>query len=178
MIFFKLTNQYRISDTLFLFGFVFPYLFHVFFSLSLTLIISIFCCLNYNSLSFHLITINLVSHLSISSIIFITSLPVICIFYCLDYTLLLLHPIITQFVNIFYDNCIINICHKAIIMVYISITKELEKYHSMIEKHSLKNVIFFQTILKLFCQQQKEIFFLCFGIRNFIVLWYHNILTR
>ena len=56
-------------------------------------------------------------------------------------------------------------------MVYICITKELEKYHSMIEKYCLKNVIFFQTILKLFCQQQKEIFFLCFGIRNFIVLW-------
>ena len=42
---------------------------------------------------------------------------------------------------------------QAIIMIYMNITNfvlisQLEKYHSMMEKHRLKNVvIFFQTIL-------------------------------
>ena len=49
---------------------------------------------------------------------------------------------------------------QAIIMTYINITKfvlinQLEKDHSMIETHSLKNVvIFIQTILSLCCQEK------------------------
>ena len=49
----------------------FPFLFHLLFSLSLTLIISIFHFLNYTLLLVHLITTHFVSHLSVSSIIFI-----------------------------------------------------------------------------------------------------------
>ena len=51
----------------------FAFLFHVLFSLSLTLIIGIFYCLSYISLLCHLITIHLVTNLCLSSIIFIIS---------------------------------------------------------------------------------------------------------
>ena len=73
----------------------FSFLFHLLFSLSLTLIIGIFYCLNYTLLLLHLLTahlINLVSHLSLWSIIFMISMLIINIFY----TSLLLHCIITQ----------------------------------------------------------------------------------
>ena len=74
------------------------FLFHLLFSLSLTLIIGIFYCLNYTLLLLHLITTHLVSHLSLSSIVFIISTLIIGIFYCLNYTLLLLHLFITHLV--------------------------------------------------------------------------------
>ena len=65
--------------------FAFSFLFNLSFLLSLTLIISIFYCLNYTSLLLHLITTHLVSHLSLSCIVFIIStLIIIDIFYCLD----------------------------------------------------------------------------------------------
>ena len=51
----------------------FAFLFHLLFSLSLTLINSIFYYLNYTSLLLHLIATHLASNLSISSIIFIIS---------------------------------------------------------------------------------------------------------
>ena len=69
-----------------------------FFVLSLTLIIRIFYCLNYTSLLLHLITSHLVSHLSLSSLIFSISALIIDIFYCLDCISLLLHLIITHLV--------------------------------------------------------------------------------
>ena len=50
----------------------------------------------HTSLLLHLITTQLVSHCSFSSIIFIISTLIIGIFYCLNYTLLLLHLIITH----------------------------------------------------------------------------------
>ena len=76
----------------------FTFLFHLLFSLSLTLIIGIFCCLNYSSLLLNLITIHLVSHLSLSSIVFIISTLIIEIFYCLNYTSPILHLFITHLV--------------------------------------------------------------------------------
>ena len=78
--------------------FFFAYLFHVLFSLSLTPIISLFYCLNYTLLLLHLITTHLVSHLSLSSIVFIISKLIICIIYCLNYTSLLLHLFRTHLV--------------------------------------------------------------------------------
>ena len=83
---------------LFMFFVLFSFLFHILFSLSLTLIISIFYCLNYTWLLLHLIKIHLVSHLSLSSIVFIISTIILCIFYCLNYSSLLLYLIITHFV--------------------------------------------------------------------------------
>ena len=61
----------------------FAFLFHLLFSLSLTLIIGIFYCLNYTWLLLHLITTHLVSHLSVSSLVFINSTLIIGIFYFL-----------------------------------------------------------------------------------------------
>ena len=58
---------------LFFVFFAFAFLFHLLFSLSVTLIIGIFYCLNYTSLLVHLVTTHLVSHLSLSSIVFIIS---------------------------------------------------------------------------------------------------------
>ena len=72
--------------------------FHLLFSLSLTIIISIFHCLNFTSLILHLITTHLVSHLFLSSIVFITSKLIINIFYCLHYSSLLPHFFITHLV--------------------------------------------------------------------------------
>ena len=65
------------------FVFLFAFLFHLLFLLSLTLIIN---CLNDTLLLFHLITIHLVSHLSLSSLVFIISMLIISIFYSLNYT--------------------------------------------------------------------------------------------
>ena len=90
------------------------FLFHILFSLSLTLTIGIFYCITYTSLLLHLITIHLVSHFFLSSIIFIMSTLIIGIFYCPNFTLLLLHLIITHLVNIFYNNYVINICPRQL----------------------------------------------------------------
>ena len=76
----------------------FALLSYLLFSLSLTLVIATFYCLNYTLLLLHLITTHLVSHLSLSSIVFIISTLIISIFYCLNYTLLLLHLFITHLV--------------------------------------------------------------------------------
>ena len=70
----------------------FAALFHLLFSLPLTLINSIFYYL-------HLITTHLVSKLSLSSIIFIISDTNCLYLYCLNYTLLLLHLMITHLAN-------------------------------------------------------------------------------
>ena len=70
----------------------FAFLFHLLFKLSFTLIIDIFYGLNCTLLLLDLITTLLaVSHLSLSSIVFIISRLIISIFYCFDYTSLLLH---------------------------------------------------------------------------------------
>ena len=74
----------------------FLFRFYLLFSLSLTLIIGIFYCLNYTSLLLHLITTHLVSHLCLSSIIFIISTIIMSIFYCLNFASLSLHPVITH----------------------------------------------------------------------------------
>ena len=72
------------------------FLFHLQFSLSLTLIIDIFYCLNDTFLFVHLITKHLVSHLSLSSFVLIFYVLTIGIFYCLNYTSLLIHLFITN----------------------------------------------------------------------------------
>ena len=83
--------------------FVCVFLFNFLISLSLTLIIGIFYCLNDTLLLLHLITTKLVSHLSLSSIVFIVFTLIIGIFYCLNYTSLLLHASITYLVNLILD---------------------------------------------------------------------------
>ena len=85
----------------FVFVFVFAFLFHLLFLLSLTLIIGIFYRLNHTSLLLYLITAHIVSHLSLSSIIFSISVLIIDIFYCLDCISPLLHLIITHLVIYF-----------------------------------------------------------------------------
>ena len=113
-----LTLSLQLLSPLFWFFFFFlfsAFLLHLLFSLSLTLIIGIFYCLNCTSLILHLITTHLVSHVSLSSIIFIISKLIIGIFYCLNYTSLLLHLIITHLVNIFYNNYVINICPRQLL---------------------------------------------------------------
>ena len=99
----------------FFFFFFFAFLFHLLFRLSMTLIIDIFYCLNYASLLLHLITTHLVSHLSLSSIIFIISMLIISIFYRINLTSLLLHLIIAHLVNIFYNNYVINISSRQLL---------------------------------------------------------------
>ena len=94
--------------------FVFAFLFHQLFVLSLTLIIGIFYCLNYTLLLLHLITTHLVSHLSLSSIVFIISMLIISIFYCLNYTSLLLYLFITDLVIDFIIT-VINICPRQLL---------------------------------------------------------------
>ena len=71
--------------------------FHLFL-LSLTLITDIFYRLNYTSLLLHLITTHLVSHVSLSSIIFSISALIINTFFCPDCILLLLRLILTHLV--------------------------------------------------------------------------------
>ena len=93
-----------------LFCLCFAFRFHLLFSFSLTLIISIVYCLNFTLLLLHLITTQLLSHLSLWSIIFIISMLIIDIFYRFNYTSLLLHLIIRYLLNIFYNNYAINIC--------------------------------------------------------------------
>ena len=104
--------------------FVYEFLFHLLFSSSLTLTISIFYCLNYTSLLLHFITTQLVSHLSLSSIIFIISTLTIIIFYCLNYTSLLLHLVITH----------LGMSHAIIIKM-----DDKEIYQNSSKKHSQKN---------------------------------------
>ena len=72
--------------------------FYLSFLLSLTLIIAIFRCLIYTSSLLHVITAHLVSHPSLSSIVFIISMLITGIFYSLNYILLLLHFTITDLV--------------------------------------------------------------------------------
>ena len=93
----------------------FPFLFHLLFSLSLTLIISIFYCLNnirYYFISLqHTLYHTFPFHLSFSLYPTLT----IAIFYCLNYTSLLLDLIITHLVNTFYNNYVINICPRPLL---------------------------------------------------------------
>ena len=86
------------------------FLFHLLFSLFLALIIGIFYCLNWILLLLHLITTHLVSHLSHSSIVFITFALIISTHLLLSY----LHFAITSSLynttcNGFYNNYLINI---------------------------------------------------------------------
>ena len=90
------------------------FLFYLLFSLSLALIISICYCLYFTSLSLHLITAHIVSHLSLSTIIFIISDTNYQHLYCLNYTSLF-HFIITDLVNTFYNNDVINICPRQLL---------------------------------------------------------------
>ena len=64
----------------FVVGVFFAFLFNLLFPLSLTLIIGNFYWFNYTSLLLHLITTHLVSHLSLSSIIYIFSTIIITLF--------------------------------------------------------------------------------------------------
>ena len=98
-----------------LFVFFFCYLFPLIFSLSLTLVIDNFCCLDYTLLLHHTITSHLVLHLSLSPIVFIVSTLIIGIFYCLNYTLLLLQLIITHLLHAFYYNYVINIYPRQLL---------------------------------------------------------------
>ena len=105
---------------LFLSVFVFTaFLFHLLFSLSLALMISIFYFLNCTSLLLHFIAKHLVSHLTLSSIILIISdnnyRYLLLSFHGLNYTLLLLHLIITHLVNTVYNNYVINICPRLLL---------------------------------------------------------------
>ena len=61
------------------------------------------------------ITTYLVSHLSLSSIIFSISALINDIFHCLNCISLFLHLIITHLVNIFYNNYVINICPRQLL---------------------------------------------------------------
>ena len=85
------------------FFFCFSFLFHLLFPLCLIFIFGIFYCLNDIFLLLYLITTLMVSHLYLSSIIFILSDTNFGIFRCLNYTLPLLHLIITHLANTF-DN--------------------------------------------------------------------------
>ena len=96
------------------FLFSFAFLFHLLFSLSLTLVIGIFYCLNCTSLLLHLIPTYLVSHLSLSSIIFSITTLIIGIFCCLNCVSLLL-DLITYLANIFYNNYVINIFPRQLL---------------------------------------------------------------
>ena len=97
----------------------FAFLFHLLFSLSLMLIIGIFYCLNYTLLLPYLVTTHLVSHLSLSSTVFIIFTLIIRILCCLNYTSLLLHLFITHLVinfiiiNIYVD--VTNICPRQLL---------------------------------------------------------------
>ena len=113
----SLTSSLQLPSPLFFFSFLFflfsfASLFHLLFSLSLALIISIFYCLNYTSILLHLITTHLVSHLSLSSIIFSIPTLIIGIFYCFNCISLLLHLIKIHLVNIF---CNTNICPRQLL---------------------------------------------------------------
>ena len=151
-------NHYSFCPPLFFSIFVcfFTFLFHLLFWLSLTLIIGIFYCLNYTLLWLHLFMTHLVSHLSLSSIVFIISTLVITIFYCLSYTSLLLHLFITQLVINFIITKQLSFVLDNWFMIYINITNlalisSLEKDHSLIEMRHLKNaVIFIQTLRFIF----------------------------
>ena len=88
----------------FFFLLCFAFLFHLLFSLSLTLIIGIFYCLNYTLLLLHLITTHLVSNPFLLPIVFIISTLIVGIFYCLNYTSLLLHLFVTHLVIDFIIN--------------------------------------------------------------------------
>ena len=83
---------------LFLFFLVvfYAFLFHLLFSLFLTVIISILYCLNYTLLLLPLTTRHLVSHFSLSSIVFIIFTLIMGIFYRLNDTSLLFHLLITR----------------------------------------------------------------------------------
>ena len=96
------------------FCFFFSSLFHLLFSLSLTLIIGIFYYLNYASLLLYLIITHLVSHLSLSSIIFIISTLIIGIFYCLITFRYYLSHYNTP-CNRFYNNNVTNIYPKQLL---------------------------------------------------------------
>ena len=67
-------------------------------------------------------TTHLVSHLSLSSVVFIISMLIIGIFYCLDYISLLLHLFITHLVIGFIT--VTNICLRQLFNYY-----DLYKYH-------------------------------------------------
>ena len=75
------------------------FLFHLLFSLSVTLIIANLYCFNHTSLSLHMITTHLVSHVSLSSNVFILSTLIVVIFHFLNYTSLLLYLISTYLVS-------------------------------------------------------------------------------
>ena len=90
----SLTLSLQLPATLFFF--VCAFLFHLLLSLSLTLIMDFFYCLNYTLLLRYLISTHLLSHLSLSSIIFSISPLIISIFYCLNYMSLLLHPLLWE----------------------------------------------------------------------------------
>ena len=98
------------TTPLFLSVFVFfSFLFHVMFSLSLKLIISIFYYLNCTSLLIHLIT-NILYHTFLFDLLFsLYPTLIMRIFCCLNYTSLLLDLIITYLVNTFYNNYAIKI---------------------------------------------------------------------
>ena len=96
------------------FFFFFLCFFFIYYIHYLTLIINICHCLNYTLLLLHLITTHLVSHLSLSSIIFIVTMLIISIFYCLNYIKTITSSHFNTPCNRFY-NYVIKICPRQLL---------------------------------------------------------------
>ena len=135
----------------------FAFLFYLLFSLSLMLIIGIFYCLNYTFLLLHLIITQLVSHLSLSSIVFIISMLIISIFYCLNCTSLLLHLFIRHLAIDFIITMELPyvLRNHYGLYKYHQVCSDLEKDHSMIETCHLKNVVIFIQTISSFALSRK-----------------------
>ena len=112
----------------------YAFLFQILFPLFLTLIISILYCLNYTLLLLPLTARHLVSHFSLSSIVFIIFTLIIGIFYRLNDTSLLFHLLITRAVI----DLIITISLTYVLGNYY----DLYKYHKVCtNKLTLKKII-------------------------------------
>ena len=120
-----------------LFRWVFlAFIFHLLFSLSLTLIVGILYCLNYIFLLFYLIITHLVQHLSLSSIVFIISTLIIGLFYCLKYTSLLFTRCLKNVVTFIQTILSFALSRKAKNLQYIKTNRHrliLEKLHGLVE---------------------------------------------
>ena len=103
-----LTHSLKLPSSLCCFLYLsFAFIFYVSFSLSLTLIIGIFYCLNYPLLLLHFITPNqrtLYQNLFFHSFFLLHLALITGVFYCLSNTLLSLHFVIIQLVNTFYTS--------------------------------------------------------------------------
>ena len=130
----------------------------------MTLIIGIFYCLNYTlpllHLLLHLITTHLVSHLSLSSIVFTVSTLIIGIFYCLYYTSQLLHLFIIYLV--IYNNIP---CFSRFLVKFLPIFKVLLKIPS-------------ECLSRSTCSEnfQRNIKIRRFSVKNWVIS--HNVILK